>query len=163
MSISLLETMMFWCSGVSRCPGWQWPWRSTKPKPVKPPKRRGPKQPCPSFRPTRPERRPGKRWRKTGKELVSCKLVSKGILIPCHVSHIGLSMTSSMPTSKTALNWANVCSTNYDSFLNWAFSSPNMVWTVQTLLRSQLAGNEMQASARTCGRGAAGSMIENVG
>ena len=37
-------------------------------------------------------------------------------------------------------------STNYDSFLN-------MVRTVQrTLLRSQLACNEMQASARNCGR-----------
>ena len=35
--------------------------------------------------------------------------------------------------------------------------------TVQTLLRSQLAYNEMQASARTCGRRAADSMIKNVG
>ena len=43
-------------------------------------------------------------------------------------------------------------STNYDSFLNWTFSSPNMVRTVQTLLHSQLACNEMQASARTCSR-----------
>ena len=72
---------------------------------------------------------------------------------------------------KPVLNWANVCSpehtsdtsTNYDSFLNWTFSSPNMVQTVQTLLHSQLACNEMQASARTCGRRAADSMIENVG
>ena len=72
---------------------------------------------------------------------------------------------------KPVLNWANVCSpehtsdtsTNYDSFLNWTFSSPNMVRTVQTLLHSQLACNEMQASARTCGRRAADSMIENVG
>ena len=70
-----------------------------------------------------------------------------------------------------SLNWTNVCSpehtsdtsTNYDSFLNWTFSSPNMVRTVQTLLHSQLACNEMQASARTCGRRAADSMIENVG
>ena len=38
-----------------------------------------------------------------------------------------------------------------------------MVRTVQTLLRSQMACNEMQASARTCGRRAADSMIENVG
>ena len=30
-------------------------------------------------------------------------------------------------------------STNYDSFLNWTFSSPNMVQTVQILLHSQLA------------------------
>ena len=72
---------------------------------------------------------------------------------------------------KPVLNWANVCSpehtsdtsTNYDSFLNWTFTSPNMVQTVQTLLHSQLACNEMQASARTCGRRAADSMIENVG
>ena len=72
---------------------------------------------------------------------------------------------------KPILNWANVCSpehtsdtsTNYDSFLNWTFSSPNMVRTVQTLLHSQLACNEMQASARTCGRRAADSMIKNVG
>ena len=61
---------------------------------------------------------------------------------------------------KPVLNWANVCSpehtsdtsTNYDSFLNWTFSSPNMVRTVQILLHSHLACNEMQASARTCGR-----------
>ena len=66
---------------------------------------------------------------------------------------------------------ANVCSpehtsdtsTNCDSFLNWTFSSPNMIRTVQTLLHSQLACNEMQASARTCSRRAADSMIENVG
>ena len=72
------------------------------------------------------------------------------------------------PTLKPVLNWANVCSpehtsdtsTNYDSFLNWTFSSPNMVRTVQTLLHSQMACNEMQASARTCGRRAADSMME---
>ena len=72
---------------------------------------------------------------------------------------------------KPILNWVNVCSpehtsdtsTNYDSFLNWTFSSPNMVQTVQTLLHSQLAYNEMQALAWTCGRRAADSMIENVG
>ena len=38
-----------------------------------------------------------------------------------------------------------------------------MVQTVQTLLHSQLACNEMQALAWTCGRRAADSMIENVG
>ena len=72
---------------------------------------------------------------------------------------------------KPVLNWANICLpehtsdtlTNYDSFLNWTFSSPNMVRTVQTLLHSQLACNEMQASARTCGICAADRMIENVG
>ena len=53
-------------------------------------------------------------------------------------------------------------STNYDSFLNQLnFSSSNMVR--RNLLRSQLACNEMQASARTCGRRAADSMIENAG
>ena len=36
-------------------------------------------------------------------------------------------------------------------------------WTVQTLLHSQLACNEMQASARTCDRRAADSMIQNLG
>ena len=88
------------------------------------------------------------------------------------------SVTRCIPTTcsctlsiKPVLNWVNVCSPehtsdtsmNYDSFLNWTFSSPNMVRTVQTLLHSQLACNEMQASARTCGRRAADSMIENVG
>ena len=39
----------------------------------------------------------------------------------------------------------------------------NMVRTVRrTLLRSQLACNEMQAAARTCGRRAVDSMIEYV-
>ena len=52
---------------------------------------------------------------------------------------------------------------NYESFLNWTFTLLNMVWTGQTLLHSQLACNEMQASARTCGRRAADSMIKNVG
>ena len=74
---------------------------------------------------------------------------------------------SQLSQIKPVLNWTNVCSPehtsdtsmNYDSFLNWTFSSPNMVRTVQTLLHSQLACNEMQASARTCGRRAADSMI----
>ena len=72
---------------------------------------------------------------------------------------------------KPVLNWANVCSPNIFRtlrrtmvrFLIEVFSSPNMVRTVQTLLRSQMACNEMQASARTCGRRAADIMIENVG
>ena len=70
---------------------------------------------------------------------------------------------------KPVLNWANVC-------------SPNILRTVRrTMIRfliellvrrtwfgqfdelCQLACNEMQASARTCGRRAADSMIENVG
>ena len=42
--------------------------------------------------------------------------------------------------------------------------SPNILRTVRrTMLRSQLAYNEKQASARTCGRSAADSMIQNVG
>ena len=69
---------------------------------------------------------------------------------------------------KPVLNWANVfakhtsdSSTNYDSFLNWTFSSLNMVQTVrQTLRHSELACNEMQASAQTL---PADSMVENVG
>ena len=56
-----------------------------------------------------------------------------------------------MVTLKPVLNWANVC-------------SPNKVRTVwRTLLHSQLACNEMQALAWTCGRRAADSMIENIG
>jgi len=38
-----------------------------------------------------------------------------------------------------------------------------MVRTVQILLHSQLACNEMQASTRTCGRHTADSMLENIG
>ena len=41
-------------------------------------------------------------------------------------------------------------------------SSPNMVRTVEEFTCSQLASNEIQASARTCGRRAADSMIQNV-
>ena len=83
----------------------------------------------------------------------------------------GPSLLQGWESVNPVLNWANVCSpehtsdtsTNYNSFLNWTFSSPNMVRTVQTLFHSHLACNEMQASARTCGRRAADSMIENVG
>ena len=94
-----------------------------------------------------------------------------------HDRHTYLLVPASIPPAaatislKPVLNLANVCSpehtsdisTNYDSLLNWTFSSPNKVRTVQTLLHSQLACNEMQASARTCGRRAADSMIVNVG
>ena len=69
------------------------------------------------------------------------------------------------------LNWANVCSpehtsdtsTNYDSFFNWTFSSPNMVRTVQTLLHSQLAWDASFGPNLRHWDGAADSMIENVG
>ena len=67
---------------------------------------------------------------------------------------------------KPVLNWANVFSPNilwtvWQTMIH--FSSPKMVRTVQTLLRSQMACNEMQASAQTCSRRTANSMIENVG
>ena len=73
---------------------------------------------------------------------------------------------------KPVLNWANVCSPNIlrtvrrtmVRFLIELLVRRTWFWTVpRTLLRSQLACNEMQASARTCGRRAADSMIENVG
>ena len=67
---------------------------------------------------------------------------------------------------KPVLNWANVCSPNILRTVRQTiirFLIELMVRTVRrTLLRSQLACNEMQASARTCGRPAADSMIENV-
>ena len=75
-----------------------------------------------------------------------------------------LRKTKALACVKPVLNWATVC-------------SPNILRTVRrtmirfltellvrrTLLRSQLACNKMQASARTCGRRAADSMIENAG
>ena len=72
---------------------------------------------------------------------------------------------------KPVLNWANVCSPNILRTLQRTMIRfliellVRRIWfgTVQTLLHSQLACNEMQASARTCGRRAADSMIENVG
>ena len=80
------------------------------------------------------------------------------LAITCHLHFWQSDQALSHATAvKPVLNWTNVCSpehtsANYDSFLNWTFSSPNMVRTVQTLLHSQLACNEMQALARTCGR-----------
>ena len=77
-----------------------------------------------------------------------------------------------MDTIKPVLNWANVCSPNIlrtvrrtiIRFLIELLVRRTWFETVRrTLLRSQLACNEMQASARTCGRRAADSMIENVG
>jgi len=66
---------------------------------------------------------------------------------------------------KPILNWANICFveyglrclSNFTSFLNWAHSSLNMVWTVRRTFCSEMAYNynEMQASAQTCGRSAA--------
>ena len=100
---------------------------------------------------------------------VCCRWCSLSV---CNYCHKKTPLVASPPYCfKPVLNWANVCSpehtsdtsTNYDSFLDWTFSSPNIVRTVQTLLHFQLAWNEMQASARTCGRRAADSMIENVG
>ena len=64
---------------------------------------------------------------------------------------------------KTVLNWANVCSPNIlrtvqRTMIRFLIElSVRRTWFGQskTLLRSQLACNEMQASARTCGRRAA--------
>ena len=76
------------------------------------------------------------------------------------------SWSASFLRLKPVLNWANVCSPNILRTLRRTmirFLIELLVRTVQTLLRSQLACNEMQASARTCGRSAADSMTENVG
>ena len=83
----------------------------------------------------------------------------------CKISRL---KSAHIHASKQYIWWSYNKSTlntvHFDSFLNWTFSSPNMIRTVRrNLLRSQLACNEMQASTRTCGRRAAGSMIENVG
>ena len=99
---------------------------------------------------------------------ITIRFVCWGITIR-HVWR-GIVVKQSALCIKPVLNWANACSPNIlrtvrrtDSFLNWTFSSLTMVRTVQTLLRSQMACNETQASARTCGRRSADSMIENVG
>ena len=73
-------------------------------------------------------------------------------------------------TLKPVLNWAHVCSLN----ILWTVRRTMIRFLIKLLvrwtwfiqfseLRSQLAFNEMQASAQTCGRRAADSMIENVG
>ena len=70
---------------------------------------------------------------------------------------------------KPVLNWANVCSPNIlrtvrRTMIRFLIELlVRRIWFGQSKLRSQLARNEMQASARTCGRRAADSMIENVG
>ena len=69
---------------------------------------------------------------------------------------------------KPVLNWANVCSPNILRTLRRTMIRfliellVRRTWFGQSklLLRSQLARNEMQASARTCGRRAADSMIK---
>ena len=86
----------------------------------------------------------------------------------------GLSVLMSLTVSvdvKPVLNWANVCSPNILRTLRRTM----IRFLIELLVRrtwfgqfeeftcSQLACNEMQASARTCGRRAADSMIENVG
>ena len=77
------------------------------------------------------------------------------------------------PSSKLCqiLNWANVCSPNILRTLRRTMIRfliellVRRTWFGQSKLyfRSRLACNEMQASARTCGRRAADSMIETVG
>ena len=73
---------------------------------------------------------------------------------------------------KPVLNWVNVCSPNILRTLRRTMIRfliellVRRIWFGQSKLYfidSQLACNEMQASARTCGRRAADSMIENVG
>ena len=75
------------------------------------------------------------------------------------------------PSGKPALNWANVCSLNILRTVRRTM----IRLLIELLVRrtwfgqfeeftcSQLACNEMQASARPCGRRAADIMIENVG
>ena len=72
---------------------------------------------------------------------------------------------------KPVLNWANVCSPNILRTVRRTM----ICFLIELLVRrtwfrqfeeftcSQLACNEMQALAQTCGRRAADSMIENVG
>ena len=67
-------------------------------------------------------------------------------------------------TLKPVLNWVNVCSPNILRTVRWTMICFLIellllvrwtwfgVWTVQTLLHSQMACNEMQAPVRTCGR-----------
>ena len=71
------------------------------------------------------------------------------------------------PSLKPVLNWANVCSpnkhtsdssTNYDRFLIELLVRWTWFGQFEEFTCSQLACNEMQASARTCGRRAADSM-----
>ena len=72
---------------------------------------------------------------------------------------------------KPVLNWANVCSLNILQTVQRTmirFLIELLVhWTCfgqfEEFTCSQLVCNEMQASAWTCGRGAADSMNENVG
>ena len=76
---------------------------------------------------------------------------------------------TSTETIKPVLNWANVCSPNVLQtvrrtmirFLIELLVRRSWFGQRRTLLRSQLACNEMQTSARTCGRRAADSMIQN--
>ena len=72
---------------------------------------------------------------------------------------------------KPVLNWANVCSQNIlrtvrrtmIRFLIELLVRRKWFGQFEEFTCSQLACNEMQASARTCGRHAADSVIENVG
>ena len=72
---------------------------------------------------------------------------------------------------KPVLNWANVCSPNIlrtvrrtmICFLLELLVRRTWFGQFEEFTCSQLACSEMQASARTCGRRAADSTIENVG
>ena len=90
--------------------------------------------------------------------LIEYGLVLRGDCIHCETCYFCFDPAFAWLSLKPVLNWTNVCSsehtsdtsTNYDSFLNRTFSSPNMVRTVQTLLHSQLACNEMQCFVCLC-------------
>ena len=72
---------------------------------------------------------------------------------------------------KPVLNWANVCSPNIlrtlrrtmIRFLSELLVRRTWFGQFEEFTCSQMACNEMQSSARTCGRRATDSMIENVG
>ena len=84
-----------------------------------------------------------------------CSRFANTVLL-LHISKQSASMPL-FPLDQSSSNWPE-----------WAVrvqtQTDTQTHTVQrTLLHSQLACNEMQASARTCGRRAADSMIENLG
>ena len=95
---------------------------------------------------------------------------SKGLHVDVLITLYGI-ISLYLNKSLPILNWANVCSPNILQtvrrtmirFLIELLVRRTWFGQLDEPLRSQLACNEMQASARTCGRRAANSMIENVG
>jgi len=100
--------------------------------------------------------------KQTGMQLDGTGSARKQIIKPC---------SCHSETLKPVLNWANVCSPNILQtvrrtmirFLIELLVRRTWFGQFEEFICSQLACNEMQASARTCGRRAADSMIENVG